>query len=89
MNLPFTLKNTGRRTFKRCSHLKHVTLPERLELIEDKCFYGCTFDDITIPASVREIGECAFYWNLPKTIQFERGSELRAVRDYAFGGYKI
>ena len=38
-----------------------IKLPEGIEAIPEKCFYYSKIEDIFIPASVKTIGEGAFY----------------------------
>lgn len=46
--------------FYDCESLKHIKLPDRLEKIGPKCFERSGLEEITVPASVKEIGGEAF-----------------------------
>ena len=51
-----------RETFKNCSSLESVTLPNTLEIIGSNAFYSCSkLSNIEIPNSVITIGKFAFY----------------------------
>ena len=65
--------------------LKNVKLPEGIKEIGDMWFMGSQIENITIPASVREIRNEAFRWceNL-KCVIFAKGSRLEAVGDLCF-----
>lgn len=55
------MTETGWYTFKNCSNLTSVTLPNSLKSIGREVFYGCTnLTTITIPSSVNKIGDKAF-----------------------------
>ena len=47
--------------FTECFSLDKVELPSHLERIEAAAFYQCGIREITIPATVREIGQHAFF----------------------------
>ena len=64
---------------------REVVIPEGTERIGNHWFYGCDIEDITFPASVREIGAWAFYkCNKLTSVAFPAG--LRTVGDGAFSG---
>ena len=49
-------------TFQGCVNLEHINLPESLKTIGDYALYACTkLTEITIPSTVSQIGEDAFY----------------------------
>ncbi len=51
----------GGQTFQSNKTLKSVTLPKRLEVIEDAAFSGCTsLESVDFPSSLRSIGRNAF-----------------------------
>ncbi|MBP5507559.1 MAG: C10 family peptidase [Prevotella sp.] len=55
------LQRLGKATFRGCSHLQSITLPESLESIGDEAFKGCAaLQSVTIPANVSSIGESVF-----------------------------
>ena len=60
INCP-TLKVLKRLTFKDCSSLESITLPENLTTIEYNAFLRCeALEEIVIPDNVTAIGEAAF-----------------------------
>lgn len=78
------------------SPITSVTIPATVETIGDYAFQDCSgLTSIKIPASVKSIGINAFYKtddassNLT-TVEFEEGSVLETIGEYAFGGcYKL
>ena len=54
------LKVIKSRTFSDCRSLKSVEIPKKVKKIEEYAFAGCTSLNLTIPDSVKEIGENAF-----------------------------
>lgn len=61
--IPSSVKNIGQKAFYGCKHLQQVSLAEGLERIEDMAFYACSSEkwmDITLPASVKQIGADVF-----------------------------
>lgn len=58
--LPDTLTEIGGAAFAGCSALREVTLPESLLMIGQNAFAATGLTEIRIPASVLEIGYCAF-----------------------------
>lgn len=50
-------------TFDACSYLTEVKLPSNLQKIAKQAFYGCSKLNLSIPESVREIGEFAFAYS--------------------------
>ena len=56
------IKNIGIYTFKNCSSLKSVTIPEGVLSIGGGAFEGCSsLTKITIPTNVKEIDKYTFY----------------------------
>ena len=60
IRLPDGLDRIGAGAFSQCENLKTLTLPEGLETIPRLCFYRTAVSVITVPASVKEIGQQAF-----------------------------
>ena len=85
MILPSALKKTGYSTFKDCKSLKHITLPDGMEVIEKNCFSKSGIEEITIPSTVTEIAEDAFSWtqNLKKVV-FAENSVIEKIGGSAF-----
>ena len=73
-----------RETFKDCSSVTKVTLPEGLTAIDERAFYDCYgLEEIVIPSTVTEIEEYAFYGcSRLKNIDFPDG--LIKIADHAF-----
>ena len=99
ITIPASVKSIGTSAFNGCydrrnnTGLDTVTFAEgsELESIGQQAFQGCTIlSSITIPASVTEIGENAFYSceNLA-TVTFAEGSKLKSIGRQAFNGCKI
>ena len=76
----------GGQTFQSNKKLKSVTLPKRLEVIEDAAFSGCTsLESVDFPSSLRSIGRNAFSGATAlKTAHFSEG--LQTIGTYAFNG---
>jgi hypothetical protein len=61
--IPSTDCKLGARVFRRCRGLRSVTLPETLEIIEDRMFDECISPThIEIPPTVAEIGVATFLY---------------------------
>ena len=54
------LRRIGKRAFCGCRGLRTVCLPEGLEVLDEKCFAYSGLEEVTVPASVREIGREVF-----------------------------
>lgn len=86
------LRNLGQYVFSLfngdgvTSQLETVNLPEGLETIGHQAFNGTSLRSIRIPASVRELGEAAFYdcKNL-EIVEFPEDSQLETICSSAFG----
>lgn len=58
-------------TFSQCTELETVVLSKKIERIDFAVFGGSGIKEIVIPASVKEIGRCAFYNSSLETVTFE------------------
>jgi len=61
--VPSSVRYIGKKAFYGCKHLQQIRLAEGLETIDDMAFYACSSEklmDITIPASVKQIGADVF-----------------------------
>lgn len=61
VSLPSTLKSVDDGAFLLCENLHRILLPEGLEEISDLAFQESGLVQITVPASVKRIGEEAFF----------------------------
>ena len=59
INLPQGLISIGVASFEHCGALTNVTLPSTLKTIGIEAFYDAALQELTIPASVDEIGDYA------------------------------
>lgn len=59
LKLPSTVRTIGEEAFENCA-LTSIHFPEGLETIENKAFFYNQFHDLTVPASVKYIGNAAF-----------------------------
>lgn len=57
---PSTMHEIKYRVFCNCSRLRMVMLPEKLEYIGPRAFFGCGLESIVIPRSVNTIASFAF-----------------------------
>ena len=60
VKLPDTLTELGSGAFALCGKLTDITLPENLQAVGQSAFQGTGLSRIVVPASVEEIGYCAF-----------------------------
>jgi hypothetical protein len=57
-----TIESLSSSSFRACSNLVSIILPEGLETIGNDCFYQCTsLESITIPDSVTSLGSWSFF----------------------------
>ena len=71
------------------TNLETITLPNNLDSIPDRLFYGAIYlDELTIPATVKSIGKEAFYYTLSLD-QLTLPEELESIDDYAFAASAI
>lgn len=82
-SVPDSVKIISRQAFVDHKELTYLRLPEGLEKIENKAFIECGFQEITIPYSVREIGECAFY----SCDRLEKVTILNPMTKVGFGAF--
>lgn len=71
--------------FANCSKLVSVTLPESIESIGKKAFYGCSLLSIlTVPAGLKSIASYAFY-NCSSLSAFAIPDGVKTVEPWTFG----
>ena len=74
----------GNHTFKNCSSLKSITIPNSVTTLDMYAFESCTsLTSITIPEGVISIGEHAFY-NCTALNPINLPDNLASIGDYAF-----
>ena len=61
VDLPHTLKRSEYNTFKGCTRLKSIKLPERPEYIGKYCFKGSALEGVYLLSTLKTINEHAFY----------------------------
>ena len=88
MSFPASVEIIGERAFMDCSNLLRIKFAEDSKLfsIESRSFMNSRlFVSITLPASLKSIGDYAFYNNtLIFNVYFDGTSELETIGDYAF-----
>lgn len=83
INLPQSLNSIENGTFSGCKLLTAITLGNNLKYIGASAFYDSGLTEVSIPASVENIGCYAFYsCNELKTVTFNSG--LKRIDSYAF-----
>ena len=60
VNIPDNVKTIEVDSFSLCPKLTNITIPNGVTNIETFAFRGCGFTEVTIPRTVKEIGENAF-----------------------------
>lgn len=72
---PSGLRKIGKSAFSECDSLYSVSFFEGIEEIEECCFWFCPISSISLPKSLRKIGDAAFGYNsfyeiaIPEQIQ--------------------
>ena len=61
VELPSTLRRIEYSAFAYCARLKHIRLPEGLEVIGKAAFVGSGLEEVVFPSSVRRVCPYAFY----------------------------
>lgn len=80
---PFDMDNSKKIILKYVENDSHVTIPENVEKIADGAFKGKMITSITVPSSLREIGNYAFC-GCKKLTSIEFLNGLEKIGDYAF-----
>lgn len=60
VRLPNTLRTIDKQVFQFCSELRRIELPEGLQKIGEKAFFGSGLTRLDVPASVTELGTSTF-----------------------------
>ena len=91
IEVPVTLDFSGTKgftnyyfSFKDCTSLKGIVIPQTLTQIYDSTFSGCTaLENVTIPSSITEIGSYAFT-NCKSLKKIELPSSVKKIDNLAF-----
>ena len=84
--LPNSITKIGIGAFFGCTKLESISLPNSLEIIDAFAFQGTGIKKITIPKSVKKLGDSAFDTISIEEIILEEGSELKDHEvDMAYG----
>ena len=67
VQLPSSLETIEESIFENCTKLESVNIPRKVTQISDKAFSGDAYLNITIPSTVTQIGNLAFYQCLEMT----------------------
>ena len=66
ISFPRTMRLIGAYAFSACKNLKEIFFSEGLETIEDWAFISCAIEELTLPTTIKSIGENAFMGNVVK-----------------------
>ena len=87
--LPSKLQTIGDKAFKDCPYLTgRLDLPTTLSSVGDSAFVGTEYTSITLPYSLKTIGDYAFY-QLPIEQKLTLPARLTSVGSHAFEGTNI
>ena len=82
----FSVTNIAQNTFKDCSSLTSVTIPNTVTSIGKNAFSGCSnLTSVMIPNSVTQIGYAAFY-NCSNLSSVQIPDAITIIDDYTFFG---
>lgn len=83
--LSTSLKNIGQRAFFRCTNLRSIRLPNTVTQISDEAFESSGLESISIPSSLKEIGNGVFSnCSELKSVTIPVG--VTTIAKYAFSG---
>lgn len=86
VKLPLKLETFFNNMFDNTPKLKNIELPDSLTYIGTTAFVGSSIESIKIPKKVYCIGESAFENTVINSVEFEKGSELKTIKESAFKG---
>ena len=86
VRLPATLRLIEEGAFKNCGNLESIELPQGLQGIAPKGFFGADLVSVRFPPSLMIIDPAAFYGSRLQAFSFPPESELQMVAENAFGG---
>ena len=85
VEIPAGIKTIASQAFLSCSLLSSVTLNEGLQTIGSRAFESCALTSVTIPASVTELGDKAFYNNKSlASVVYADGTTLATIGSDTF-----
>ena len=85
VDLPHTLRKIEYNTFKGCTRLKSIELPERLEYIGKYCFKGSALEGVCLPPLLKTINEYTFCkCEKLRHVTFASEGELAEIGEYCF-----
>lgn len=87
VSLGNSLTAIGDYAFSDCEKLESVTFGSALETIGERAFFKVKISSLVLPATVRTIGDWAFYNNPLTTITFNDG--LQSIGSRAFYGVSV
>ena len=87
VSLGNSLTAIGEYAFSDCEKLESVTFGSALETIGERAFFKVKISSLVLPATVRTIGDWAFYNNPLTTITFNDG--LQSIGSRAFYGVSV
>lgn len=72
--------------FQNEQRITTLTIGDKVRTIGANAFYGCLATDglLTIPASVKNIGNAAFQKTAFSSLQFAAGAQIKTINSYAF-----
>ncbi|CAJ1955976.1 unnamed protein product [Cylindrotheca closterium] len=63
IEIPSTVIEIKTNAFWSCRSLRHLVLPEGLQIVGIGAFAYCEFETVVYPSTLKEIGDGAFHWN--------------------------
>ncbi len=85
ITIPYGVTTVGTSAFAGCSALETVLFPSSIERIENDAFAGCGFKILTIPGTVKYVGEGAFA-ACTGLAQLTLPANADHIGEYAFSG---
>ncbi len=79
--IPESVTEIKRSAFSNCKNLNSVSLGKKIESIGQRAFFGCNLNSITIPSSVKIIGDNALGYT-----SSDSGNKLIPITGFAISG---
>ena len=84
-NKTYIVTETGKYSFRKCTKLTNVILPDTLTALRFDSFYSTPITKLMIPMSVETLGSSCFsYMQKLKEVIFEKGSLLKSIESSVF-----